>query len=128
MQTYDFENRLGNDVERLPNDEFLGIFKPTTKTNISFGGSGGVHRRVNADSKPFGSMPLIQVQNSPITIGAIAKWQYDDYCLGKIPTQQAKALEPKQRGQFTLRNLSKLTQTPTKLYGNGTVLINSYKI
>ena len=64
LQTYDFENRLGNDVERLPNDEFLGIFKPTTKTNISFGGSGGVHRNVQTCK----SMPLIQVQNSPITI------------------------------------------------------------
>ena len=51
IQEYNFENRLGNDIERLPNGEFLGIFKPMTKTHISFGGSGGVLRRINADQQ-----------------------------------------------------------------------------
>jgi len=45
---YEFENALGNDIEMLPNGEFLGMFKPNNRKDFSFGGSGGILRRVTA--------------------------------------------------------------------------------
>jgi len=46
---YEFEKNLGNDIEMLPNGEFLGMFKPNNRKDFSFGGSGGVLRRITAD-------------------------------------------------------------------------------
>jgi hypothetical protein len=46
---YEFENRLGNDLEMLPNGEFLGIFKAENRNDFTFGCSGGILRRVTAD-------------------------------------------------------------------------------
>jgi hypothetical protein len=51
VQEYTFENRLGNDLEILPNGEFLGMFKPNGRDDFSFGGSGGILRRVTADQQ-----------------------------------------------------------------------------
>lgn len=51
LNEYTFENRLGNDIEMLPNGEFLGIFKPDNRNGFSFGGSGGILRRVTADQQ-----------------------------------------------------------------------------
>lgn len=48
---YQFENRLGNDVEMLPNGEFLGIFKTEDRKDFSFGGSGGILKWVTADQQ-----------------------------------------------------------------------------
>ena len=51
VKEYEFENRLGNDLEMLSNEEFLGIFKPDDRNDFSFGGSGGILRRVTADKQ-----------------------------------------------------------------------------
>ena len=51
ISEYEFENRLGNDIEMLPNGEFLGIFKPEGRKGFNFGGSGGILRRVTADQQ-----------------------------------------------------------------------------
>ncbi|MGB2404983.1 MAG: aryl-sulfate sulfotransferase [Flavobacteriaceae bacterium] len=48
---YQFENRLGNDVEMLPNGEFLEIFKTEDRKDFSFGGSGGILKWVTADQQ-----------------------------------------------------------------------------
>jgi hypothetical protein len=44
----EFENALGNDIEMLPNGEFLGMFKPNNRKDFSFVGSGDILRRVTA--------------------------------------------------------------------------------
>ena len=51
VEEYAFENSLGNDLEVLPNDEFLGIFKLNQRTDFKFGGSGGILRHVTADQQ-----------------------------------------------------------------------------
>ena len=48
---YEFENALGNDIEMLPNGEFLGMFKPNNRKDFSFGGSGGILRCVTSDQQ-----------------------------------------------------------------------------
>lgn len=49
---YVFDNPLGNDIEILPNGELLGIFKQNEdRDDFSFGGWGGILRRVTADKQ-----------------------------------------------------------------------------
>ena len=51
VSEYEFENRLGNDVQMQPNGDFFGIFKPDDRDDFSLGGSGGILRRVTADKQ-----------------------------------------------------------------------------
>ncbi len=48
LHEWTFDDRLGNDLELLPNGKLLGIFKGTTPS-ITFGGFGGVARIINID-------------------------------------------------------------------------------
>ena len=68
IQEYNFENRLGNDIERLPNGEFLAIFKPMTQTHISLGAVVVCSNVSMPTNKPFGNMSFRLRQNSHTTI------------------------------------------------------------
>ncbi|HZW62514.1 MAG TPA: aryl-sulfate sulfotransferase [Flavobacteriaceae bacterium] len=46
---WNFDTRLGNDLELLPNGKLLGIFK-TQNNDISFGGAGGIIKILNSSS------------------------------------------------------------------------------
>lgn len=48
-RTYHFDLNLGNDITRLENGSLLGIFKPAVSAPFSFGGSGGVLRKLQSD-------------------------------------------------------------------------------
>lgn len=48
LKEWTFADRLGNDLEILPNGKLLGIFKGETPS-ITFGGFGGVARIINVD-------------------------------------------------------------------------------
>lgn len=47
--TWTFENKLGNDLELLPNGNVLGIFKPDDAV-ITLGGFGGIIRMINPNN------------------------------------------------------------------------------
>jgi len=48
LKEWTFDDRLGNDMEILPNGKILGIFKGATPS-ITFGGFGGVAKIINMD-------------------------------------------------------------------------------
>ena len=46
LNSYDFDSKLGNDLELLPDGNLIGLFKPEA-VSFSFGGYGGILRKLN---------------------------------------------------------------------------------
>jgi hypothetical protein len=46
LNSYNFDSKLGNDLELLPDGNLIGLFKPEA-VSFSFGGYGGVLRKLN---------------------------------------------------------------------------------
>ena len=106
IQEYNFENRLGNDIERLPNGEFLGIFKPMTQTHISFGGSGGVLRRINADQQTLWQYVISsETELAHHDLERLPNGNVMTIVWEKISTEQAKALGAQTEGPIYLEKL-----------------------
>ncbi|WP_179315563.1 aryl-sulfate sulfotransferase [Winogradskyella undariae] len=49
LKEWNFENNLGNDLVLLPSGKLLGIFKPDSDPEFSFGGYGGIIKIINTD-------------------------------------------------------------------------------
>ena len=50
LQTFDFNSKLGNDLELLPDGNLIGLFKPET-IFFSFGGYGGILRKLSPEGE-----------------------------------------------------------------------------
>lgn len=48
LKTWNFDSKLGNDLELMPDGSVIGIFKPET-VSFSFGGYGGILKQFDAD-------------------------------------------------------------------------------
>lgn len=116
LEEYTFQNRLGNDVIRLPNGEFLGIFKPETRDGFTFGGGAGILRRVTADQQTLWEY----------TIASATELAHHDVILlpngnvmtlvwEEISTAEAQALGAQTQGPIYLEKLIEIDPSTSQI-------------
>ncbi|MGB0373514.1 MAG: aryl-sulfate sulfotransferase [Flavobacteriaceae bacterium] len=103
---YEFENRLGNDLEMLPNGEFIGIFKPDDRDYFSFGGSGGILRRVTADQQTLWEYTIAsETELAHHDLEILPNGNVMTIVWEEIPTEQAQALGAQTQGPIYTEKL-----------------------
>jgi len=106
LNEYFFENRLGNDLEILPNGEFLGIFKTDDRDDFSFGGSGGILRRVTADNQTLWEYTIAsETELAHHDLELLPNGNVLTMVWEEIPTEQAQALGAQTQGPIYTEKL-----------------------
>ena len=106
LNEYFFENRLGNDLEILPNGEFLGIFKTDDRGDFSFGGSGGILRRVTADKQTLWEYTIAsETELAHHDLELLPNGNVLTMVWEKIPTEQAQELGAQAQGPIYTEKL-----------------------
>ena len=106
LEEYTFQSRLGNDVIQLPNKEFLGIFKPENREEFSFGGGGGILRRVTADQQTLWEYTIASATElAHHDVIRLPNGNVMTLVWEEIPTAQAQALGAQTQGPIYLEKL-----------------------
>ena len=106
VSEYEFQSRLGNDVEILPNGEFLGIFRPDEREGFSFGGSGGILKRVTADQKTLWEYTIAsETELAHHDLELLPNGNVLTIVWEEIPTEQALALGAQTQGPIYTEKL-----------------------
>ena len=106
LNEYFFENRLGNDLEILPNEEFLGIFKTDDRDDFSFGGSGGILRRITADKQTLWEYTIAsETELAHHDLELLPNGNVLTMVWEEIPTEQAQALGAQTQGPIYTEKL-----------------------
>ena len=106
ISEFSFTNKLGNDIEILPNGELLGIFKTDDRDDFSFGGSGGILRRVTADKQTLWKYVIAsETELAHHDLEILPKGNVMTIVWEEIPIEQAQALGAQTQGPIYTEKL-----------------------